>query len=123
MEQNNKQVIKALVVMKNMTDGLLIDEGWPPKASYRLPKLTELDPAVLSKSEKHDLSDDLVLVLTDQEISPWDLLSPFPPPGYNDYGYMNLVQPAGDSWENLNSEDKSLIQENLTKQKLIDLLK
>ena len=101
---------KCLVVMKSLTRCLVIDEGTADKSSYRLPLISEISSAVIKKYLLAPLKNNASLLLTDQEISPWDLLDPFPPNQYYDYAYMELNASKKDKyWELLNEEDKELV--------------
>lgn len=98
----------------------VIDEGSDGKPSYRLPRAGELSQAVLQGNDNKNFSERLVLLTTNEEISPWDLLDPFPPAHYNDYGYMELLETEDDPcWKDLKTEDKHLIEKSLVKDFLI----
>lgn len=56
-----------------------------------------------------NVGEHLVLLATGEKISPWDLLDPFPPANYYDYGYMELVTTKDDPhWKDLKTGDKNL---------------
>ncbi|PIR61973.1 MAG: hypothetical protein COY81_02880 [Candidatus Pacebacteria bacterium CG_4_10_14_0_8_um_filter_43_12] len=101
---------KCLVVMKGYTRCFVIDESSADMLSHRLPLVGEISSEVIKKYLLVPLENNLSLLLTEEEISPWNLLDPFPPQQYYDYGYVELNAKAEDKyWKLLNGEDKELV--------------
>ena len=116
MEDTKEPKTRILVVMKDKSRCFVIDEGSDGKPLYRLPQVGELLQAILQSNDKQNVGEQLVLLITNEEISPWDLLDPFPPANYYDYGYMELVKTEDDPyWKDLKAEDKDLIEKGSIK--------
>lgn len=110
MQDQQLQRPKVLVMMKGEPRCLIVEELIPNVSQYRLPFLSEISPLVIKDNELQKLSDDLVMLLTEIEIDPWDLFDPFPPSNYNDYAGLDLQNKEKSSyWPKMKIEDKNLI--------------
>ncbi len=91
---------------------LVIDSGSNNNPKYRLPKAEEISYQVFRKAKKVNLISEAEAIITKTEISPWDLLDPFPTQDFYDYGYINLKNRSETNryWHDLIEEDKILIQ-------------
>lgn len=109
-EHTNLADEKCLVIMKGLTSCFVIDAGSIDTTIYRLPLLSEISREVIKKHSLSLVGNNLHLLITEEEqLSPWDLLDPFPPHNYHDFNHMELLKLEDDCWELLNQGDKELI--------------
>lgn len=111
----NNSDIKCLVIAKGSNRILVIIEDRENKSTSRLPLLSEIKQEITQKYQPQLLSNNLNIVLTDDEISPWDLFEPFPPSNYYDYSYLDLNPEKQESLDNLSVEEQKLIKENINR--------
>lgn len=83
--------VSCLFIMKGQKRCVVVNEGTYETPIYRLPKLSEIAKKISGQLSQQKLSSDLSLFLTDEEVSPWDLFEPFPPPNFVDYTFLDLL--------------------------------
>lgn len=119
---------KSVVVYNHKPYRAIVIIATKNKDEYfcRLPLVKELAQINSYIVNTQPLAQAHTLVKTTEDVSPWDLLDPFPPDNYYDYGYLELDNKKGDLvfvsvqsgdetkvifWETLSEEDKKLIEQ------------
>lgn len=91
-----KIAMLAVIVEQNTARCLLIiQQKSEDKLVATLPLVEMLDLEKVQVVDEKQLSEEVVLLHTDREYSPWDLFKPFPPENYYDYGYIDILDLTG----------------------------